>query len=64
MEKYDDKDDGQVYFIFRKPFQLQNIFDKYLPTGPTMSQPHDPMWTACSQSFDVDDLPTYDVKEF
>lgn len=64
MERYEDTDDGQVYFIFRKPFQLQNIFDKYLPSGPTMSEPHDPMRTAYSQSFDVNDSPPCDVKEF
>ena len=64
MEKYEDTDDGQVYFIFRKPFQLQNIFDKYLPNGPTMSQPNDSMRTAYSQAFDVDDSPACNVTEF
>jgi len=64
MERYDDLDDGQVYFIFRKPFQLQSIFDKYLPTGPTMSEPHDPMRTSYSQSFDQEDSPAWDVTAF
>ena len=64
MEQYGDISGTQQAYIFRKPFQLQNIFDKYLPNGPTMSEPKDPMRTEYSKTFDVDSSPPCDVKEF
>ena len=60
MEQYKD---GSAY-IFRKPYQLQNIFDKYMPAGPTMSLPQDPMREEYSKKFDADDSQPCDVKEF
>ena len=55
---------GVDAYIFRKPHQLQNIFDLYLPTGPTMSLPEDPMRTAYSKTFDVDDSPPCETTDF
>ena len=34
---------GSNAFIYRKPVQLQTIFDKYLPNGPTIPPPKGPM---------------------
>jgi len=50
--------------FFRKPHQLQNIFDKYLPKGPTMSLPRDPMRENYSENFNVDDSQLMDVSKF
>ena len=50
--------------IFTKPHQLQAIFDKYIPDGPTMSIPRDPMSDKYIKSFDLDDSPPCDISEF
>ena len=63
MERYGDGSQGVAY-IFRKPYQLQNIFDKYLPKGPTMSLPRDPMRDCYSKGFDVEDSAPCDTTEF
>ena len=55
--------DGSAY-AFRKPYQLQNIFDKYMPSGPVMSLPKDPMRESYIKSFDLDDSSPTDTKEF
>ena len=44
--------------IFRRPSMLQNIFDMYLPQGPTTtSAPRGPMQLSYIQNFDKDDSP-------
>ena len=55
---------GAVFFIFRKPHQLQTIFDKYIPKGLIMSLPRDPMRQSYSKMFDVEDSRPCDIKEF
>ena len=50
--------------IFTKPHQLQAIFDKYIPDGPTMSIPQDPMSEKYIKNFDLDDSPPCDISEF
>ena len=64
MEQHVDETGSNHAFIFRKPYQLQNIFDKYIPNGPTISAPKDPMRTEYSKEFDIDNSPSCDVKEF
>lgn len=60
MERFED---GSAY-MFRKPHQLQNIFDKYMPTGPSMSLPRDPMRESYSKMFDIEDSQPTDVNKF
>jgi hypothetical protein len=61
MEEHGDGADKKQAYIFRKPHQLQTIFDKHLPNGPTQSQPRDPMRTEYSN---VDDSSPCDIIEF
>lgn len=51
-------------YCFRKPHQLQAIFDMYLPNGPSMSLPSDPMSLAYSKSFDIEDSPACNATSF
>jgi len=64
MERHTTVGNPEIAYIFRKPHQLQNIFDKYLPEGPTMSLPRDPMRESYSKCFNVEDSKPTDVKEF
>jgi len=64
MERYSDENNLQVAYIFRKPHQLQNIFDKYLPKGPTFSLPRDPKREHYSKGFDEENSLPCDVTEF
>jgi len=66
IEQHDEVNDGNFgcAYIFRKPHQLQTIFDKYLPNGPNISLPRDPMQESYSKSFNVNDSAVYDIKEF
>jgi len=41
--------------ILFKPFMLQSLFDKYLPAGPFLTIPMDPMSEKYSKDFDLDD---------
>jgi hypothetical protein len=51
-------------YIFRKPHQLQAIFDKYMPDGTTQSIPKSPMSYTYSKNFNLDDSKACDVTEF
>jgi hypothetical protein len=55
---------GLHHNIFRKPAQLQNIFDKYLPNGPFLPLPKGPMKISYVKGFDVDNSPLANVKEY
>jgi len=56
---------GPEMTIFRRPSMLQNIFDMYLPKGPTMtSAPRGPMQLSYIQNFDKDDSPPVLATEF
>ena len=63
LERYVD-DDGTVKYIFRKPHQLQSMFDKYMPNGPSQSLPKSPMRHSYSKLFDVEDSKPCDVTDF
>jgi len=45
----------QVKYIFRESHQMQNIFDKYLASGPVISAPKDPMRESYSKLFNTED---------
>ena len=66
MERYVDEVSlpQQVKYIFRKPHQMQNIFDKYLASGPVISAPKDPMRESYSKLFDAEDSSPCEVTEF
>jgi hypothetical protein len=55
---------GNGDYIYRKPGQLQSIFDKYLPDGPTMSPPKGPMRESYIKGFNSDDSEAADTTEF
>jgi hypothetical protein len=56
---------GTDAYILRKPHQLQNIFDKFLPNGPTTtSTPKEPMQTSYVKGFGVEDSSPVDKTGF
>jgi len=50
--------------VFTKPLQLQHMFEMYMPDGPIMSIPRDPMSQTFCKSFDIEDSPTCDTTKF
>ena len=50
--------------VFTKPFMLQTLFDKFLPAGPFLTIPMDPMSEKYSKDFDLDDTLFEDVSLF
>ena len=50
--------------IFRRPIMLQNIFDTYLPQGPTKPPPRGPIQLSYLKAFDKDDSPPISATEF
>ena len=50
--------------VFRKPLQLQHLFEMYMPDGPIMSIPSDPMSNVFFKNFDLDDSPPFDTTKF
>ena len=61
--RIEEQSDG-LSSVFTKPRLLQSIFDKFLPNGPTMSPPHDPVSSQYIKNFDVDDSPPCDISIF
>ena len=59
MERFNDDS-----YIFRKPNQLQAIFDTYLPILPTVHLPRDPMLDSYVKAFDCDDSKPSDARMF
>ena len=55
---------GRDATIFRRPVMLQNIFDMYLPHGPSRSPPRGPMQQTYLQAFDKDDSPAASTTDF
>ena len=55
-------DDG---YLLQKPSHMQNIFDKYLPNGPTVpSAPKEPIQTSYMKAFSQNDSEINDITEF
>ncbi len=50
--------------VFRRPAQLQNCFDKYIPDGPTIPLPKDVLTDQYIKNFDMDDSPYCNATEF
>jgi len=50
--------------VFTKPLQLQQKFEMYMPDGPIMSIPRDPMSQTFCKSLDIEDSPTCDTTKF
>jgi len=50
--------------IFTKPRLLQSVFDKFLPNGPSMSLPHDPISDKYIKNYNIDDSPLCDSTMF
>jgi len=50
--------------VFRKPLQLQHLFEMYMPNGPIMDIPREPMSQDFCKHFDVEDSPLCDSTKF
>jgi len=50
--------------VFRKPSQLQHLFEMYMPDGPTIEIPREPMSQVFCKNFDVEDSPLCDSTKF
>ena len=56
---------GNDAYLMTKPTQLQNIFDKDIPGGPTLSTaPREPIQTSYLKTFVKEDSPSVDKTEF
>ena len=50
--------------VFRKPLQLSHLFEMYMPGGPTIPIPRDPMSLIYCKNFDIEDSPACDGTKF